>query len=309
MLTRTRARRERLSRRGFTLVELLIVIVLLSIVVGGIMNVILKQQQFYTGSATVMDARASVRQGVNALQADLRVLSPKDSDIYSMGASFIQFRQAVGASTVCSINSAQSFTVPGMSLAQKNGLTAWLATPVTGDSVLIYDTQNTPALKDDAWRPLELSANAAPGATCPVTTGLTTSTDTVTGGWTFSLSQAMSGTITTGSAIRIFRPARYQLYQAADNNWYLGFSDYVRTRTPAWSTLQPVSGPYAAGGTTAAGVQFAYFDSTGAATNNIYLVRRIDLVLRALTPNAVNMPGLPRAQYRDSLSTTIAVRN
>jgi hypothetical protein len=56
-------------------------------------------------------------------------------------------------------------------------------------------------------------------------------------------------------------------------------------------------------------MQLAYYDSTGAATTNTAQVRRIDVVMRAQSTGAVNMQGLPRAKYSDSLATSIAVRN
>ena len=312
MLMRRRHTTARLhARAGLTLIELLIVIVLLSIVVGGIMGVILKQQQFYTGASGVLDTRSAVRQGINVLQSDLRAIAPKDSDIYSMDTYFVQFRQEVGASTVCTISSSQTFTVPGASLANRNALTAWLTLPQQGDSVLIYDTKGTSKMADDVWRAYALTANVTAGASCPTSSGLTSVSGEVNTGYTFNISGALSGTIATGSAIRIFRPARYELYQASDNNWYLGFKDYVATRTPAWSDLAPVSGPYRAKVNSGAGsgMQLVYYDSTGAATTNTLLVRRIDVVMRAQSTNAVNMPGLPRAKYSDSLATSIAVRN
>jgi hypothetical protein len=128
-------------------------------------------------------------------------------------------------------------------------------------------------------------------------------------GYTFNISGALSATIATGAAVRIFRPARYELYQASDNNWYLGFKDYVASRSPAWSDLAPVSGPYRAKANSGSGMQLAYYDSTGAATTNTAQVRRIDVVMRARSTGAVNMQGLPRAKYSDSLATSIAVRN
>lgn len=310
MPRRHRAARLR-ARGGLTLIELLIVIVLLSIVVGGIMGVILKQQQFYTGASGVLDTRSAVRQGVNVLQSDLRTLAPEDTDIYSMDNYFVQFRQEVGASTVCTISGSQTFTVPGTSLANKNALTAWLTLPQQGDSVLIYDTKGTSKMADDAWVAYALTANATSGASCPTTSGLTSVSGEVSTGYTFNISGALSATIATGAAVRIFRPARYELYQASDNNWYLGFKDYVSTRSPAWSDLAPVSGPYRArvNSGTGSGMQLAYYDSTGAATTNSLLVRRIDVVMRAQSTGAVNMQGLPRGKYSDSLATSIAVRN
>ena len=49
------------TRPGFTMVELSITLVLVSLVVGGLMSVLLDQQRFYSGASDIIDTRASVR--------------------------------------------------------------------------------------------------------------------------------------------------------------------------------------------------------------------------------------------------------
>ena len=300
------------ARRGLTLVELLIVIVLLGIVAGGMMGIIVKQQQFYAGSAGVMDTRANVREGMAVLTSDLRALAPAQNDIYAMGRTFIEFRLNQGVAVVCTLDPTRTvITVPPTNLAQRNGFTSWISAPQSGDSVLIFDPGPKSGTSDDSWDPGQLGAAAQPGATCPTTTGLTTLASEQTNGWQFTLQNALTSTyVAPGSAIRVFRRVRYELYQEADGNWYLGYYDCLPGRTPLCQTLQPVSGPYLpAANTGTSGLELSYFDSTGTATTVPTLVRRIRIMLRSQSERIVKTLGRQTGFYQDSLATSVAVRN
>ena len=102
------------ARRGFSLVEMLIVIVLLAVVLmSAVMTIFVQQQRFYSDSAAIMQTRSLTRDAALVLQSDLHALSPKSGDIYSMGASFIEFRAQPGSSVVCTIDATRKIlTVP-----------------------------------------------------------------------------------------------------------------------------------------------------------------------------------------------------
>jgi prepilin-type N-terminal cleavage/methylation domain-containing protein len=302
----------RRARRGLTLVELLIVIVLLGIVAGGMMGIIVKQQQFYAGSSGVMDTRANVREGMAVLTSDLRAVAPAQSDIYSMGRTFIEFRLTVGTAVICTLDPTRTVvTVPPLQLAQRNGYTAWISAPQNGDSVLVFDPGAKAGTTDDTWDADQLAADAQGNASCPTTTGLTTQASEQTNGWQITLQNALtSAYVTPGSAIRFFRRVRYELYQEADNNWYLGYFDCVPGRTPVCTALQPVGGPYLpAANAGPSGLELSYFDSTGATTTDPTQVRRIGVVLRSQSQSIVRTLGRQDGFYQDSLATDVAVRN
>lgn len=299
------ARRPR--RAAFSLVELLLVIVLLGIVAGGMLGVIAKQQRFYTGASGVLAARGTVRQGLGALQSELRALSPSSGDIYQMGATYIEYRAPVAASVVCTIDPTREIiTIPPATLSQRNGLTSWASKPQVGDTLLIYDPGTQPGMIDDKWAPYQLSAAPVGAATCPVSTTLTATSAEAANGWTLTTATPLSGTIGVGSSIRVFRRARYELYQETNGNWYLGYRECPST----CSSLTPVAGPFRSGtDASRPGLQLAYYDSTGAVTTNPKLVRRIDIVVRANSASGYGMQGRVTKQYQDSLAATIAVRN
>jgi type II secretory pathway pseudopilin PulG len=291
-------------RVGLTLVELMVVLILLGIVAGGMMNVIIRQQQFYTGSSGIIDTRNNVRQGIEVVQRELRGLAPADGDIYLMGPNLIEFRASAGSSVVCTIDGARTtITVPPAAVAAQNGLTSWITAPLQGDSLLVYNVETS------SWQPTYLTAAPQGGAICPTATGLTTVVGEVNSGWTLRLANALQGGVQPGAPIRFIRKAHYELYQAADARWYIGYFECVRDAVPVCGAIQPVSGPYLPGGGAGSGLQFAYFDAAGAVTADRTRVRRIDIVVRAQTSASVQGTGYKRGLHKDSLGVSISVRN
>lgn len=296
----------RASRRGFTLVELLLVVVLLGIIAGGMMGVIVKQQRFYTGSVGVMETHASVREGIGILQNDLHAISPASGDIYAMTPTSIEFRLTTGASVVCTIAPGRILiTIPPTNLANRNGLTSWSTPPQMGDSIFVYDTSHAGPTR---WQRLQLASAVQGGATCPqAPTGFTSNATESVSGYTLALSDTLRQSIIVGDAIRGFRHVKYELYQASDGNWYLG---YYECGLNGCGQPLPVSGPYLpASGNGTDGIDFAYYDSTGAVTNVPANVRRIDITMRAKSSHIVNTPGRTQGYYTDSLQASVAVRN
>jgi prepilin-type N-terminal cleavage/methylation domain-containing protein len=301
------------SRHGFTLVELLVVLVLLGVVAGGMLGIIVRQQRFYTGSSGVIDTRSSVRQGVDVLESALRGISPRGNDIQAMGRTFIEFRVPTGASVLCAFGATRNLIImPPAELSKTSGITSWVNPPVLSDSVLIYDSNRKTGTADDTWDPNAIDATPAKGAaTCPTTTGLTSTAGEAASSWLITLRDTLPSTVIPGAAIRFFRPARFELYQASDRKWYLGYRDCMAAVTPSTTcTISPVSGPYLpAAATGPSGLELTYYDGTGAQTAVPSQVRRIGIVMRAQSASSIDIPGRPSGPYGDSLSTTVAIRN
>ncbi|HKG95313.1 MAG TPA: type II secretion system protein [Gemmatimonadaceae bacterium] len=308
MLTQTpRAAAQRRARTGFTLPELLIVIVIFGVIAGALVTTIARQQRFYGATEQIVTMRGNMRDAVNLLPSDLRGLSRSGGDIYAMTDSSIDFRLPAGASAICTINTGRTIvTVPPAQLASQSGVTSWLATPRAGDSLFVYDEGATTGTTDDSWRLYALTATPSAG-TCPTTTGFTSTSTEAAAGVSLVLSGALPATVRLGASIRFFHKAHYSLYRAASGNWYVGFYECSAGTCPS---LQAVSGPYlpyaSSGG---GGVRFTYFDSTGSATTNRALVSRIDVTTRAQTANPVAVTGSQREYYADSLSVSVALRN
>jgi prepilin-type N-terminal cleavage/methylation domain-containing protein len=304
------------NRRGITLPEMMVVLVLLGLVVGGLMTVLVRQQRFYTGTSEIIQTKGSARQAIDILSSELRGIStgtrggaPNSVDIYAMSDSSLTFRSQFGASIVCTIDPTRTvITLPPQTLAAQNSLTSFLSQARAGDSVFVFDESATPGANDDVWQRRALAGDPVAG-NCPVApVGFTTSAAEAVAGMQVTLTDALPASVVLGAPIRFFRPAGYSLYQVAGGEWWLG---YFSCPSNACSQRQAVSGPYRpyAGAGGASGLAFAYFDSTGAVTGDPRFVARIDVVARSQSAYDLDVANTRNRKYQDSLAVSIAVRN
>src|SRR5678815_3514229 len=68
-------------RRGLSLVEIMVALVLLGIVSGVVMRVVQRQQRFYQGVNQIVVQRSQLRQATSVLPIDLRSMSSVGNDI------------------------------------------------------------------------------------------------------------------------------------------------------------------------------------------------------------------------------------
>jgi prepilin-type N-terminal cleavage/methylation domain-containing protein len=310
------------SRAGFTLAELLVALVLTGLIVAAIISVLNRQQRFYSSAADLMDTRGRLRQALAVLPSDLRSVSPSDTlsggansgDIYAWSDHAIEFRSVTGSSVVCWVTGVVPLTslrLPPVNLP--NVLSAWQATPVVGDSLLIFDNG---ALQ---WRVYAITAIAPVNnaAGCPSGVGqLLTAAQAALSSYAISVSPALSATIQVGAPVRVFRRVHYELYQETDGRWYLGFFDCLSSYVPpGCRALEPLSGPYRPYSPTPglSGLLFTYYDSTGAVLNpgvaQARAVARIDVTVRGQTQGAVSLSGGVRTVGRDTVRYSIGMRN
>ena len=297
-------------RTGFTMAETLVVLVLLAIVGGSLMNVMSKQQQFYAGTGDLIELRTQLRQAEAVIGNDLRgissVGSTQGSDIITMTDSSIDFNYTFGTSVVCKAPNSTTIIIPTTgALTNGNTLTTWTSKPSFGDTAYLFDEGNSTTLSsDDTWRPYKVVSISMGSGSCD-------------GGFnapsaaTMILDPAVDAKILDGAAIRYIRRAHYSLYQSKkDSLWYLGYC------TPACSNsneIDPVAGPFrsyqASTVNDSSGIRITYYDSTGATTSTPSQVARINIVLRGQTKKYLNVTGMKRGVYYDSLSMNIALRN
>jgi hypothetical protein len=229
----------------------------------------------------------------------------------------IEFRSVFGSSIACSVDGGGGWvsTAP-QTLAKKSALTNWAVLPSVGDSVAVYNEGLSTAQSDDNWVLSQITAVAARTGNvndgCPTANGLAQLSDLTASNPSYKLTITPKvPNVNVGAAMRFFRHVQYRLYLAADNNWYLGYYDCRTGRVPACNPIQPIGGPfraYATDGTS--GLQFAYYDSTGAVTIDRTKVARISLVVRGQGTSLVNFSGTKSATtFRDSLRVEINLRN
>jgi prepilin-type N-terminal cleavage/methylation domain-containing protein len=311
MLTHSRVRRARSIRHraGFTMAETLVVLVLLAIVGGSLMKVLTNQQRFYNGTGDLIALRTQLRQAEAVIGNDLRGISSVGSagvgsDISAMTDSSIDFRYTIGVSVVCKAPVATTIIIPPTgALTNGNALTSWIAKPKFGDTVFVFDEgASATSPTDDSWKPynvvsLALGAGACdPGFNAPNASTLVTDI-------------APPATTLDGAPMRYVRHAHYSLYKStSDKLWYLGYC------SPDCSAgISPIAGPFqsyqASTSPDTSGIRITYFDSTGTVTATPAQVARIKVVLRGETKSYLNVTGMTRGVYHDSLSMNIALRN
>jgi prepilin-type N-terminal cleavage/methylation domain-containing protein len=296
-----------LARRGFSLIELMIALVLLGVVSTAIYKVLVNNQRVYLAQTQTIDLQQNIRAAVAILPAEFRELDAADGDISAMGPDSIRMRAMRQLAFVCPLAPILGGGIGQIDLKIR-------ATPMFGnrqtfaqnDSILVYWEGNPGTRSDDTWLPAQVKA-VATGPVCadsgPAGVGTVPRagfTLTLQPQWINNPLLNVAGAITAGAPVRRFDKVAYRSYQAADGNWYLG------QRNPAnGGTIQPVVGPL----TGANGITFSYYDSIGTATTDSSKVAQIQIVLRARTASPIRgTDGLQ--QYKvDSVVTRVALRN
>ena len=281
-----------MTRRGFTLVELLIGLVLIGIVSAGIYRVLLNNQRIYQAQTQRIEMLQNIRAGAAILPAELRELSASEGDIVSMSATSIRIRGMRQLAFLCA----------PPALGGANVILAIRRSPIYGtrafdenrDSVLVYYEGDEAIRGDDGWvigrillTTAGLCADGSPAVF--LTTNLF-----FDGGLN---QQPVTGNIRAGSPVRGFEPVTYRLYTASDTRPYIGLEE-------GGSAIQPLIGPL-----TTNGLSLAYFDSTGASTSTRTRVAMIRMTLRAETRQEFRQLDGSIDNAVDSVTTWVALRN
>ncbi len=296
----------RAARRGFTMVELLVALVLLGLVSAALYRVLVNNQRLYMAQTQRIDLSQNIRAAANILPAELREIDASEGDIVSMTPTRLEIRAMRWLGFAC--------VAPVMGGATTNGLTMVIRGGAPGqplffgargmniatDTMLIYYDGDPTSRNDDFWARGEFTGVAPAALNCPdpivppqpgrlVTFNLKL----------LGLGVNQSGAIPIGAPVRGYEHVIYALYQpAGDTSWYVGFQ-------PASGSMQPLIGPVLTNGLT-----FQYFNANGAVTAVANQVARVDITVRARTVSAVRRGGMAAAAtIVDSITTSVALRN
>lgn len=294
-------------RKGFTLLEVLVISVLTVIVLAGLITTLMRQQRFYRGTAELIDTRSQIRQAAGILPFDIRGMSTAGGDLLKMSDTSMVFRATIGASVVCLKVDATTLMLPPVTLANGNTLTSWSLEPGPGDTAFVYDDGAGSGATDDQWRAYQVQT--APSAVlggCPLETGFTIAADATTPSYSLALTSNISASVVQGAPVRFVRTTHYSLYQAADGNWYLGYC----SPTCGAGGPQPVAGPLLPyGGGATPGVRFTYLAEDGTVTVTPSKVAQVSIMVRGETRGEVTISGTGQRVIGDSLRFTVGIRN
>lgn len=275
-----------LSRRGVTLVEMVVTITLLALVSGVALQLLLRQH--WTGEAQSQRAavQATMRAAVMYLESEIRELggSPADPDIITFAAESLTYRSMRSAGTSCALSS----TALTVRLTDLYGYRA----PQAGRDSLLLLVDGSPATSsDDQW--LHLPLVAVSGGSCggqPALLLATVIDTTVT---------PLSG-FPSLAPFRSFEIMQARLYSSGGDYW-LG----ARSVSAA-EIIQPLAGPFLVHG-----LAMQFLDSLALPASSATGIRSVDFTLRGVSASAIRTGagmGLPQRRS-DSLATRVMLRN
>jgi prepilin-type N-terminal cleavage/methylation domain-containing protein len=301
------------GRRGLTLPEILIAIVLLAIVGTGLTRVLVKQQQSYKDMSATAISKRELRLGASVLPAELRSISSSGGDIMAMGENEITMRAYTGTGVVCarSASGGNQVWLPPTNLA-RHTLTSFVIPPAVGDTVFLYNEGNDRGAFDDTWEKFAIADIATDNAACAGAPYTDPALDPPASKprLRYTLNSALQDSVKVGAVIRFSRPVRYKIYQETSGSWYLGMQTY----NGSWGVTAPMAGPYRAfqaGDNGLTGLQFRYYDTLGTritTMTNTVGVARADVYLRAMAGTSA-IRERNGATLRDSVLMRVAIRN
>lgn len=311
------------TRRGFTMVELMIGLVL-TLAVGGVTYQMLLNNQRVTRTQTeYVGMQDNVRSGALIIANELRDLGYDDitpgitgsslalggypdlgtrSDLLAIGAGTIMYHSTRGLGFVCDRTTVAPYKVVVYQ-------TSWqaLRTPAATDTLMVYVENNPGTSADDAW--VHLGISGAPvSKDCPTVAGVTPK------GWEFTVAGPLVpfalnmplalGNVVLGGPVRLTEVMRMSNYIANGRTW-LG----MRSES-ANDVFQPVIGPIADSTASVRGLRFRFWDANDVETANPDLVRAITVDLRGVTDQPVRSRDAQLSTIDTlGLTTRIALRN
>lgn len=265
------------DRRGFTLVELIVVTVLGALLIGATLEVLITNQKTYTAQNAQIMGQQATRAVLGVLMAELREVSPEGGDLVAMASDTLRIRVARRLGLIC------NDTARGVRTFRAIKVGDWI---LDEDSVHVFADNDGTSMSDDNW----------------LTTRVTDTDTTTTCGTNFDaqyLTFADPGTpdfttdsVSSGAEVRVFEHYTYGLMTRSGVS-YLG-------RRASGGNWTPLAGPLRSDG-----LRFRYLDSLGAVTNNGLLVEQIEITV--LTESEARGPD--GAPVSDSVTVRVYTRN
>ena len=282
------------SRRdGFTLVELLIAIVMMTLVGGVVFALLNSTQRVSTAQAERMLMQSSIRTGALVVPAELREIATNtagQTDLMQISADSVTYRAARGLGFTCAVTATQ-IKILNSGVLPFSGLRA--ISPGR-DSLLLFVDNNPDSRTDDIWVRLPITSVAT--TTCGTQSAIAVNTPS----FLALLPGGLLSTVIVGGPVRTEEVMRLKSYASGGEQW-VGVASLS-----GGDAVQPILGPITAGGFT-----LTYLDGTGAVTAVRDSVRMIQMQLIGVTERRVARGGVTGANVllQDTLVTRVMLRN
>lgn len=213
-----------LTRRGATLVELLVGLALAGLVLGSATTTLLRQQQSHARIADVRGADGQLHAVTAILAGQLAHLEPSDLAVGMATDTSLQFRAPVAHGVACTAPPGRAIALP----SRPN--TPWTDDPLldarAGDSLWWF--------ADSSWRSAAIADVATMIVSC--------SAPMPASGMSVLLTVGTMDTVPAGAPLRVTRQTRYTIYRAGNGTFQLGLREW-NPNAQSFSAPQPVAGP------------------------------------------------------------------
>jgi prepilin-type N-terminal cleavage/methylation domain-containing protein len=278
------------ARRGFTLIEMVLCLVITLVVTGAVYRVLLATQRLARAQADQLSLQSSVRGASLALVNELRELagveggSAAENDIMRIAPNAITYRAMRGFGFACQPPSGTQIRLG------RRGFSGYRDPQAGRDSVYVYvSPREAQSGGDTGWVALAIT-NVSLTAPCPGTgePGISLTLQGVT-----SL-----GGFAAGTPVRIYEIVELALYRSDGKSW-------LGTRSVSTSeAIQPLFGPL----TPSDGFRLDYLDATGMPTAALSAIKSIRITVRGLSEGTM-WPGIDGEPANEELITQVAMRN
>jgi len=277
------------DKRGLSLVELIIALLLLGVVATGTVRIMTGSMRSFRRQAARSQIQASLRTAVAIVVSELRELG-SGGDLIEIDPESITYRAMRKTAFLC--------RTPD---PRQSEITLW-RTPAYGlrqleagrDSILIFAENDPRIAGDNTWLSAAVVAVVG-GDFCP---GRLAGFRVRLSG----ISQESLAGVDSGAPIRGFQVTQLLLYHDSRRVYWLGWKEW--RLGSGWSITQPVLGPLAP-----AGLRFDYLDSSGRATDSPSRTAVITLKLVAQRSGRAVAVARANGMVTDSVTTSVALRN
>lgn len=238
-----------LTRRGASLVELLVAMTLAAVVLGAATTTVLRQRRESDVHAARVQAESQLHAALGEMQSTLEGLSSAAGDLAPGEArdTALQLRIVVATAVAC--DSGAGVVILAADDTSENRASGFAAAPRAGDTVWWHPPG---AASWAARRVIDISTSS--GGCAIAGAGMQS---------TLRLAFATPDTVPRGAPIRLTRQTRFSFYHAGDGTWQLGIAEWSDV-LHAFAPPQPVAGPFTHVAPGGARTGFRYFDVAGA---------------------------------------------
>jgi prepilin-type N-terminal cleavage/methylation domain-containing protein len=280
------------NRRGFTLIEVLIALVIMGIVTGALYRLLNTSQRLSLAQAEQVSLQSNVRTGSLVVPNELREINTwlggaaDRNDITDADADGVTYRGMRGLGFVC-----QAAAAGATSLSLAGSTWTGLRDPnaARDDLYLFSDGNSVDEDEDDVWVQVSVTNVVASAIACGAGKP----------GYILTVA-AIPAAAPVNTPVRVFELMRLELYEDT-GQWWLG----ARSEKVAGAVLQPVLGPL-----TDDGFALEYLDAAGNPTADNTAIKSVRLTVRGLTDGAVRAGGSGAMGHpEEALTTQVLLRN